>query len=150
MVGGRLATASNDMTVRLWDPDAGRQEAILEGHADWVSSVCAVDGLLASAGGDRTVRLRTRRPATGTRTPRRTATGCARSVRPGTGSSPRRETTARSGRGPRAMATGSGNCAGTTRRVNAMCTVRSAASPGSPRPGTTAPYAAGTCLLGAS
>ncbi|MFC7279468.1 trypsin-like peptidase domain-containing protein [Paractinoplanes rhizophilus] len=41
-----------------WAHTAPRVEhAALEGHTDWVNSVCAVKGLLASAGDDATIRL---------------------------------------------------------------------------------------------
>ena len=69
-VGGRtlLASASDDRTVRLWDPATGTLEHTLTGHTDWVRGVCTVSvggrTLLASASNDRTVRLWD--PATGT------------------------------------------------------------------------------------
>jgi hypothetical protein len=58
--GTRLASASDDRTVRLWDlrqPQAAPQ--VLSGHQDYVFSVAfSPDGTrLASAGDDRTVRL---------------------------------------------------------------------------------------------
>ena len=62
-VGGSalLASGSGDRTLRLWDPRAGEQLAVLEGHQGPVRAVCAVtvDGraLLASGGDDDTVRL---------------------------------------------------------------------------------------------
>ena len=65
-----LASASDDMTVRLWDPVTGTAiGAPLTGHTSWVPSVAAVpmpDGqvLLASASHDMTVRLWD--PVTGT------------------------------------------------------------------------------------
>ena len=62
-VAGRdlLASASDDGTVRIWDPAAGAQQAVLQGHRRPVFGVCAVRvagrDLLASAGGDGTVRI---------------------------------------------------------------------------------------------
>jgi WD40 repeat protein len=63
--GRLLASASNDRTVRLWDPATGALTQTLEGHSDSVWSVAfSPDGrLLASASHDRTVRLWD--PATG-------------------------------------------------------------------------------------
>ena len=57
--GGRLASAGNDGTVRLWDPDTGAELAALTGHDGPVSAVAfSPDGhRLASAGDDGTVRL---------------------------------------------------------------------------------------------
>jgi WD40 repeat protein len=63
--GQLLASASDDGTVRLWNPATGEPVQTLEGHSDWVSAVAfSRDGqLLASASGDVTVRLWN--PATG-------------------------------------------------------------------------------------
>jgi WD40 repeat protein len=62
-----LATASDDGTVRIWDPATSQPHAILEGHQDSVNAVCpvTVDGqpMLATASDDRTVRIWD--PATG-------------------------------------------------------------------------------------
>jgi len=57
--GRLLASASEDKTVRLWDPVTGQHQRTLTGHAGPVRSVAfSPDGrLLASAGDDGTVRL---------------------------------------------------------------------------------------------
>ena len=55
----RLATGSEDATVRLWAADTGREITALHGHEDQVWCVCfSPDGRrLASASFDRTVRV---------------------------------------------------------------------------------------------
>jgi WD40 repeat protein len=57
--GQRVATASLDGLVKLWDPASGRELKTLEGHQGSVSGVAlAPDGSgLASVGRDRTLRL---------------------------------------------------------------------------------------------
>jgi WD40 repeat protein len=57
--GQLLASASDDETVRLWNPTSGEGLWTLEGHTGWVNAVAfSQDGqLLASASGDGTVRL---------------------------------------------------------------------------------------------
>ncbi|WAZ26918.1 NB-ARC domain-containing protein [Streptomyces cinnabarinus] len=57
--GSRLATGSDDCTVRIWDPAAGETVHALTGHADWVFAVAfSPDGSrLATASGDRTARI---------------------------------------------------------------------------------------------
>ncbi|MGH3568316.1 MAG: trypsin-like peptidase domain-containing protein [Pseudonocardia sp.] len=56
-----LASASDDRTVRVWDPGTGAAEQVLQGHTGGVLGVCAVRvgqrELLASASDDRTVRV---------------------------------------------------------------------------------------------
>jgi WD40 repeat protein len=57
--GSWLASASNDRTVRVWDPATGTPRHTLTGHTDTVSALAvAPDGSwLASASNDRTVRV---------------------------------------------------------------------------------------------
>jgi WD40 repeat protein len=56
-----LASAGDDRTIRIWDPQTGKQHTTLEGHLRGVKAVCpvTVEGrqLLASAGDDRTIRI---------------------------------------------------------------------------------------------
>ena len=57
--GQLLASASDNSSVRLWDPNTRALQRILKGHSDWVRAVAfRPDGqLLASASDDRSVRL---------------------------------------------------------------------------------------------
>ena len=57
--GRRIATASQDKTVRVWDAATGQETATLTGHTAGVRGVCFnPDGRrLASASADRTVRV---------------------------------------------------------------------------------------------
>ena len=57
--GTRLATGSDDETVRIWDPATGQTTATLTGHTDWVTAVAwSPDGTcLATASDDKTVRI---------------------------------------------------------------------------------------------
>ena len=77
--GTWLATASDDGSVRIWDPATGQQRATLTGHTGEVSAVAiAPDGTwLATASDDGTVRIWD--PATGRR--RATLTGHTSYVR---------------------------------------------------------------------
>ncbi len=62
----RLATSSEDQTVRLWDAETGQEVLTLHGHTDIVPSVAfSPDGnRLVSAGADGTVQIREAAPAT--------------------------------------------------------------------------------------
>ena len=53
--GKRLASASEDQTVKVWDATSGQETLTLKGHTDWVLSVAfSPDGKrLASASEDR-------------------------------------------------------------------------------------------------
>ena len=57
--GSRLASGSDDKTVRLWDGATGAPISTLEGHSDYVTSLSfSPDGSrLASGSYDKIVRL---------------------------------------------------------------------------------------------
>jgi hypothetical protein len=57
--GRRVATASADHIVQIWDADSGTEVTVLHGHQDWVEGVAwSPDGTrLATASRDRTTRI---------------------------------------------------------------------------------------------
>ncbi|UYM16886.1 WD40 repeat domain-containing protein [Endozoicomonas euniceicola] len=61
LADGRLASASADGTVKVWDlskPDGKQCVATLKGHTSWVNSVTSLaDGRLASGSRDKTVKV---------------------------------------------------------------------------------------------
>jgi WD40 repeat protein/basic membrane lipoprotein Med (substrate-binding protein (PBP1-ABC) superfamily)/DNA-binding SARP family transcriptional activator len=51
--GTRLATASDDTTVRIWDIASGQTDLVLENHTDWVNDVAfSPDGTRLATGSD--------------------------------------------------------------------------------------------------
>ena len=58
LADGRLASASADKTIKLWNLVSGTCEATLEGHADRVTALAVLaDGRLASGSGDKAIRI---------------------------------------------------------------------------------------------
>ena len=58
LADGRLASASLDRTIWVWDVETGVETACLKGHTGPVSALCQLsDGRLASGSRDRTIRL---------------------------------------------------------------------------------------------
>jgi WD40 repeat protein len=57
--GRRVASASCDHTIRLWNPSNGKRRAVLVGHTDWVMhcTFSADDKTILSSSADQSVRL---------------------------------------------------------------------------------------------
>ena len=55
----KIASGSDDQTVKLWDLDSGSLLFTYRGHSDWVRDICfSPDGeYIASASDDNTVKL---------------------------------------------------------------------------------------------
>nr|CEG03950.1 unnamed protein product [Fusarium acuminatum CS5907] len=55
----KVASASNDETIRIWDIEIGECERMLEGHNSWVSSVVfSYDSKKVASGcDDKTIRI---------------------------------------------------------------------------------------------
>ena len=55
---GRLASGSDDNSIRLWDSASGVCERVFEGHQGWVNALAVLgDGRLTSGSCDNTIRL---------------------------------------------------------------------------------------------
>jgi WD40 repeat protein len=58
VAAGRLATGSQDHTLRIWDVDTGECMKLLHGHTDTIRSLQVLrDGFLASGSKDKSIRL---------------------------------------------------------------------------------------------
>lgn len=58
VVAGRLATGSQDHTLRIWDVDTGECMKLLHGHTDTIRTLQVLrDGFLASGSKDKSIRL---------------------------------------------------------------------------------------------
>jgi WD40 repeat protein len=57
--GGRIVTASNDRTARVWEPASGAERTVLRGHENWVNSASfSPDGdRIVTASADGTARV---------------------------------------------------------------------------------------------
>ena len=57
--GSRLATASDDSTVKIWDAKSGQELMTLAGHSGYVTAVVfSPDGeMIITVGEDQTIRL---------------------------------------------------------------------------------------------
>jgi WD40 repeat protein len=54
-----LASASYDLTIRLWDVETGKQIKLIEGHSSTIFEISFVncDGILVSISADRTIKF---------------------------------------------------------------------------------------------
>ncbi len=60
LVDGRLASCSDDTTIKIWDTEKSHDQLIktLTGHSAWVWSLAVLkNGNLASSSGDKTIKI---------------------------------------------------------------------------------------------